>query len=182
MTEEQLKRLQTAMCDDNEHQCNRLNNYIYTDEYLTAEVVKVVEEIVAVETKELKEKLNNEYKENGALKAIIENHEYYQNGYKAGQHDEWVKSEQKIFEAEGKSELRDIRIFDLEKKVEEKDRLIEELKECSTCDQFYNCLNENTRCDELSGWILHKEARAPHSISWYDSNFKDKFRKKEEKK
>ena len=56
MTEELLKKLHTAMCNDNEHQCNRLNNYIHTDEYLTAEVVQVVKEIVAEETKELKEK------------------------------------------------------------------------------------------------------------------------------
>lgn len=57
MTEELLKKLHTAMCNDNEHQCNRLNNYIHTDEYLTAEVVKVVREIVAEATKELKEEL-----------------------------------------------------------------------------------------------------------------------------
>lgn len=55
MTEELLKKLHTAMLNDNEHQCNRLNNYIHTDEYLTAEVVKVVREIVADETKELRE-------------------------------------------------------------------------------------------------------------------------------
>lgn len=55
MTEEQLKKLHTAMCNDNEHQCNRLNNYIHTDEYLTAEVVKVVEEIITDATKELQE-------------------------------------------------------------------------------------------------------------------------------
>lgn len=55
MTEELLKKLHTAMCNDNEHQCNRLNNYIHTDEYLTAEVVQVVNEIVAEETKELQE-------------------------------------------------------------------------------------------------------------------------------
>ena len=57
MTEEQLKRLHSAMLNDNEHQCNRLNNYIHTDEYLTAEVVKVVEEIVAETTKELQEQV-----------------------------------------------------------------------------------------------------------------------------
>ena len=56
LTEEQLKRLHTAMCDDNEHQCNRLNNYIHTDEYLTAEVVQVVREIVAGATEALREK------------------------------------------------------------------------------------------------------------------------------
>ena len=57
MTEELLKKLHTAMCNDNEHQCNRLNNYIHTDEYLTAEVVKVVREIVEEATKELQEAL-----------------------------------------------------------------------------------------------------------------------------
>ena len=41
------------MQNDNEHQCNKLNNYIHTDEYLTAEVVQVVREIVAEETKEM---------------------------------------------------------------------------------------------------------------------------------
>lgn len=55
MTEELLKKLHTAMCNVNEHQCNILNNYIHTDKYLTAEVVQVVNEIVAEETKELKE-------------------------------------------------------------------------------------------------------------------------------
>lgn len=55
MTEELLKKLHTAMCNDNEHQCNRLNNYIHTDEYLTAEVVQVVKEIIVEETKELQE-------------------------------------------------------------------------------------------------------------------------------
>ena len=68
MKEELLKKLHTAMCNDNEHQCNRLDNYIHTDEYLTAEVVQVVNEIVAEETKELKE-------ENKRLKRIEE--DYY---------------------------------------------------------------------------------------------------------
>ena len=54
MTEKLLKKLHTAMQNDNEHQCNKLNNYIHTDEYLTAEVVQVVREIVAEETKELR--------------------------------------------------------------------------------------------------------------------------------
>ena len=57
MTEELLKKLHTAMCNDNEHQCNRLNNYIHTDEYLTAEVVQVVREIVTEATKELQEQI-----------------------------------------------------------------------------------------------------------------------------
>ena len=57
MTEEQLKKLHTAMQYDNEHQCNSLNNYIHTDEYLTAGVVQVVEEIVAEETKELEKQI-----------------------------------------------------------------------------------------------------------------------------
>lgn len=57
MTEELLKKLHTAMLNDNEHQCNRLNNYIHTDEYLTAEVVQVVREIVAEATKELQEQV-----------------------------------------------------------------------------------------------------------------------------
>ena len=64
MTEELLKKLHTAMRNDNEHQCNRLNNYIHTDEYLTAEVVKVVREIVTEATKELQEEnrqLKNDY-------------------------------------------------------------------------------------------------------------------------
>ena len=55
MTEEQLKKLHTAMQNDNEHQCNKLYNYIHTDVFLTAEVVQVVREIVAEETKELQE-------------------------------------------------------------------------------------------------------------------------------
>lgn len=59
MTEELLKKLHTAMCNDNEHQCNRLNNYIHTDEYLTAEVVQVVKEIVAEETEELTLKISS---------------------------------------------------------------------------------------------------------------------------
>ena len=60
MTEELLKKLHTAMCNDNEHQCNRLNNYIHTDEYLTAEVVKVVREIVTEATKELQEEIKGQ--------------------------------------------------------------------------------------------------------------------------
>ena len=56
MTKGQKIKLHTAMLSDNEHRCNSLNNYIHTDEYLTAEVVKVVEEIVAESTKELQEK------------------------------------------------------------------------------------------------------------------------------
>ena len=65
MTEEQLKKLHTAMQNDNEHQCNKLYNYIHTDVFLTAEVVQVVREIVAEETKELQE-------ENLKLEAQIE--------------------------------------------------------------------------------------------------------------
>ena len=65
MTKEQKIKLHTAMLSDNEHRCNSLNNYIHTDEYLTAEVVKVVEEIVAAATKELQEeneRLKTDYK------------------------------------------------------------------------------------------------------------------------
>lgn len=58
MTKEQLIKLHTAMCNDNEHQCNRLNNYIHTDEYLTAEVVKVVDSFIN-EVKEKSSKWHN---------------------------------------------------------------------------------------------------------------------------
>ena len=78
MTEELLKKLHTAMCNDNEHQCNRLNNYIHTDEYLTAEVVQVVREIVTEETKELQE-------ENKELKIKVSRLESYCNAYNYSQ-------------------------------------------------------------------------------------------------
>ena len=66
MTEEQLKRLYTAMCNDNEHQRNRLYHYIHTNVFSTAEVVQVVSGIVAEATKELRE-------ENEGLRADVQN-------------------------------------------------------------------------------------------------------------
>lgn len=66
MTEKQLKRLHTAMCNDNEHQRNKLCNYIHTNVFSTAEVVHVVRGIVAEETKELQE-------ENEGLRADVQN-------------------------------------------------------------------------------------------------------------
>lgn len=74
MKEELLKKLHTAMCNDNEHQCNRLNNYIHTDEYLTAEVVKVVEEIVTEATKELKEQIKVK---DIQIKELVEQRQYW---------------------------------------------------------------------------------------------------------
>lgn len=79
--EELLKKLYTAMRNDNEHQCNRLNNYIHTDEYLTAEVVQVVKEIVAEETKELREENKELTLKVGRLESDCDAYNYSQRTY-----------------------------------------------------------------------------------------------------
>ena len=115
---------------------------------------------------DIKMELTEKDKQILELKTIIENNEYYQNGYKAGQHDEWVKSEQKIFEAEGKSELRDVRIFDLKKKVEEKDKQIEKL-EGQVTRAFEVLESKRKRIEEL-------EAQIEYWKSEYDKLFNEK--------
>ena len=67
------------------------------------------------------------------LQEVIEKNEYYQNGYRAGSHDEMVKYETKLFEAEGKVEIRDMRITDLRKQIEK-------------MKNQWNCKNNNGHC------------------------------------
>lgn len=54
-----------------------------------------------------------------SLQEVIEKNEYYQNGYRTGKQEEMVKYETKLFEAEGKVEVRDVRIADLEQQKKE---------------------------------------------------------------
>ena len=64
------------------------------------------------------------------LQEVIEKNEYYQNGYRAGSHDEMVKYDTKLFEAEGKVEIRDVRIADLKQQIEK-------MKCCGNCKHQY---------------------------------------------
>lgn len=77
------------------------------------------------------------------LENIIHNHEYYKNGYNAGKHDEEVKKEIEIFTLQGEVELRDVRIFDLNKKIAEFKTQIEKMKCCANCKFEYRKFTEN---------------------------------------
>lgn len=113
MTKEQKIKLHSAMCNDNEHQCNRLNNYIHTDEYLTAEVVKVVEEIVDEATKEQQERCCEQPYEGSPLQAFDKlRKENYKLQEENKQAKEIIKSFYRLmFYREGFMELNDYNVW-----------------------------------------------------------------------
>ena len=145
MTEELLKKLHTAMCNDNEHQCNRLNNYIHTDEYLTAEVVQVVREIVAEETKELQEQIEE-------LKG-----KYAYSAREADTYKQFCEQKDKqIEELEGQV----TRAFEVlegkRKRIEELEAQIEKMKCCYNCKHLLGMSGEHVcwDCKDFSKWQL----------------------------
>ena len=75
---------------------------------------------------ELEKELKAEKALNAELNKVICTNEYYQNGYKQGKLDESKKREVEIFEIQGAVELRDARIYDLHKEVEELEKRLEE--------------------------------------------------------
>ena len=131
--EELLKKLHTAMCNDNEHQCNRLNNYIHTDEYLTAEVVQVVNEIIAEETKELREQNKELTLKISRLESDCDAYDYSQRTYQEEIKELKAENEQ-IKNSDTLCKL----IGEQKRKITELEAQIEKMKCC------YNCKHSRT--------------------------------------
>ena len=159
MKEELLKKLHTAMCNDNEHQCNRLNNYIHTDEYLTAEVVQVVNEIVVEETKELKEQNKELTLKVSRLESDCDAYNYSQRTYQEEikelkAENEQIKNSDTLCKLIGEQKRK---ITELEAQIEKLiDFVLSKTECCDVCPMTDTCINSEGTCP-YAGILLKDE-------------------------